>query len=75
MDIYSYWRVFRTLCICGVHPSSLAGASPTKRKLHTKDAALTVPNLDLNDYAAFQAAFQSAFTRPTSPNLNRNAPG
>ena len=30
---------------------ALAGASPTKRKLHIKDAALTVANLDLNDYA------------------------
>ena len=30
---------------------ALGGASPTKRKLHIKDAALTVANLDLNDYA------------------------
>ncbi len=30
---------------------TLAGASPTKRKLHIKDADLTVANLDLDDYA------------------------
>ena len=34
---------------------TLAGASPTKRTLHIKDAGLTLANLDLNDYAEIDA--------------------